>query len=103
MVSWPLFSWTISFIDAFASPLLPSLSLPGQKRVTSNQVLGARYYESKVETSAAALKLETFAAALELEMDVAPLELETNIASVKLEMEMDMSKEILKQECYSAD
>jgi hypothetical protein len=79
MVAWPLLPWMTSSAAIVASPLLPSSSLAQQKRVMSDQVHGAGYSESEVETSAAALELETPVVALELEMDVAPLELDTDM------------------------
>jgi hypothetical protein len=100
MVALPLLPWMTSSATTVASPLLPSSSLARQKRVTSNQVHGAGYSESEVETSAAMLELETTMAALELETDVAPLELdtdmtplklETDVALLELETEMDVS------------
>jgi hypothetical protein len=69
----------------------------------SNQVQGARYFESKVETYVVALELEAFIAALELQTDAAPIELETDVAPLELETKKDMSPEISKQERYSAD
>jgi hypothetical protein len=51
----------------------------------SDQVQGAGYSKSEVETSIVALQLETSTTALELVTDTAPLELET---------EMDVSQEI---------
>jgi citrate lyase synthetase len=44
----------------------------------SNQVQGAGYSESEVETDVIDLKLETDVAALKLETNAAALELETN-------------------------
>jgi hypothetical protein len=55
------------------------------ERFVSDQVQGAGYSESEVETSIVALQLETSMTALELVTDTAPLELET---------EMDVSQEI---------
>jgi hypothetical protein len=60
----------------------------------SDQVQGAGYSESEVETDMAILKLET---------DAAALELETDAAALKLETEIDVSQEISKQKGYSAD
>jgi hypothetical protein len=45
----------------------------------TDQVQGAGYSESEVETDVADLELETDAADLELETDAATLELETDI------------------------
>jgi hypothetical protein len=42
-----------SSVVAVASPLLPSSSMAWQKRDTSDQVQGAGYSESEVETSIA--------------------------------------------------
>jgi hypothetical protein len=85
MVAWSLLPWTTSSNAAVASPLLPSSSLAQRKRFVSDQVQGAGYSESEVETSIVALQLETSMTALELVTDTAPLELET---------EMDVSQEI---------
>jgi hypothetical protein len=103
MVAWPLLPWTTSSTAVVASPLLPSSSLAQQKRVMSDQVQEARYFESDVETFAATLELETSSAALELETNTTPLELETDLAPLELETETDVSQEISKQERYSAD
>jgi hypothetical protein len=51
----------------------------------SDQVQGARYFESKVETDAAALQLETSMTTLELETDAADLKLETSMTTLELE------------------
>jgi hypothetical protein len=59
-----------------------------------DQVQGAGYSEFEVEMDATALELETDMTAHELEADMTTLE---------LEMERDMSREISKQERYSAD
>jgi hypothetical protein len=56
-----------------------SLPLPA-----SDQVQGAGYSESEVETNAAALQLETFVADLKLEMDATALELETDAVGLEL-------------------
>jgi hypothetical protein len=69
----------------------------------SNQVQGAGYSESEVETDVDDLELETDADALELEMDVAALELESDATVLDLEIETDMSQEISKKERYSVD
>jgi hypothetical protein len=69
----------------------------------ADQVQGAGYSKSKVETNAADLELETDAAALELETDAAALELETNAVVFNLETETYVSQEISKQERYLAD
>jgi hypothetical protein len=81
---------------AVASTLLPSLSLTWQKRVTCDQVQGAGYPESTVETSTVVLELETSVANLELETDAAALELEMDAAPLELETKMDVSQEISK-------
>jgi hypothetical protein len=108
MVTCPLLPWTTSSAAAVDSCHVHSSS----PLTTSNQVQGARYFESEVETGAdafeletnvASLKLETDAAALELEMDAGALELETDTTALDLEIERDMSQEISKQERYSAD
>jgi hypothetical protein len=52
---------------------------------TSDQVHGAGYSESRVETDTAALKLETSATDLELEIDATALELEADTSSFELE------------------
>jgi hypothetical protein len=67
-----------------------SSSLPA-----SDQLQGARYFESEVETNTSALKLETFVAALELETNVAALELETDTDALDLETEIDVPQGIL--------
>jgi hypothetical protein len=67
----------------------------------SDQVQGAGYSESEVETDAAALQLETSTADLELETNVTALELETDAAG--LELEIDVPQETSKQERYSFD
>jgi hypothetical protein len=71
IIACPLLSWTKSFAAAgdschvyFSSPLS-----------ASDQVQGAGYFESKVETDVTTLELRTYAAALELEMNPAALEL----------------------------
>jgi hypothetical protein len=68
---------------------------------TSDQLQGAGYSESKVETDATALQLEISVANLELEMDTTALELEAEAAS--LELETEVPQETSKQERYSAD
>jgi hypothetical protein len=78
MVAWPLLPWMTYFAAVVASPLLPSSSLAQQKRDVSDQVQGAGYSKSEVETSMTPLKLETSTAALELETSAASLELETD-------------------------
>jgi hypothetical protein len=75
MVAWPLLPRMTSSATTVASPLLPSLSLACQRRAVFDQVKGAGYSESEVETSAATLELETSATALELETKAAPLKL----------------------------
>jgi hypothetical protein len=50
----------------------------------SDQVQGAGYSESKVETNATDLELETSMANLELEMDATALELEIDVAGLEL-------------------
>jgi hypothetical protein len=67
----------------------------------SDQVQGAGYSESEVETDAAALQLETSTADLELDTNVTALELETDVAG--LELEIDVPQETSKQERYSVD
>jgi hypothetical protein len=62
----------------------------------SDQVQGAGYSESEVETDVVDLKLETNVAALKLEMDIAAPELETNTVVLDLETETYISQEILK-------
>jgi hypothetical protein len=60
-----------------------------------DQVQGAGYFESEVETNDAT--------ALELEMDTTPLKLETDATPLELEMETNVSQETSMQERYSAD
>jgi hypothetical protein len=67
----------------------------------SDQVQGAGYSESEVETDTAALQLETSTDDLELETNVTALELETDAAG--LELEIDVPQETSKQERYSVD
>jgi hypothetical protein len=62
----------------------------------SDQVQGAGYSKSEVETDMADLKLETDVAALKLEIDAAALKLETYVTVLDLETEIDMAKEISK-------
>jgi hypothetical protein len=69
--------------------------------LASDQVKGAGYSESEVETDTAALQLVTSAVDLELETDATALELETDTAG--LELETDVPQETSKQERYSAD
>jgi hypothetical protein len=68
---------------------------------TSNQVQGAGYSKSEVETDVAALQLETSVADLKLETDATVLELEADTAGLKLET--DVPQETSKQERYWAD
>jgi hypothetical protein len=98
MVAWPLLPWTTSSTAVFTSPLL---SLARQKRAACDQVQGAGYSESEVETSVTALKLETSVTALELETDASPLKLETDTTPLELKTETDVSLELSKQEQYS--
>jgi hypothetical protein len=67
----------------------------------SDQVQGAGYSESEVETDTAALQLETSTDDLELETNITALELETDAAG--LELEIDVPQETSKQERYSVD
>jgi hypothetical protein len=60
----------------------------------ADQVLGAGYSESEVETDTADLELEIDAAALKLETDATILDLETKTY---------VYQEILKQESYLTD
>jgi hypothetical protein len=75
MVACPLLPWMTSSTTVVASPLLPLSSLAQQRKVAFDQVQGAGYSKSEVETSATSLELETFVAALDLELGVASLEL----------------------------
>jgi hypothetical protein len=66
-----------------------------------DQVQGAGYSVSKLETEVAALQFETSAADLELEMDTTALELEAD--TIGLELKIDVPQETSKQERYSAN
>jgi hypothetical protein len=68
---------------------------------TSDQVQGAGYSESEVETDVAALQLETSATDLELETGATTMELETNVDG--LELQTYVPQETSKQERYSTD
>jgi hypothetical protein len=98
MVYCPLFPWTISSAATANSCHVHSSS----PFAASDQVQGAGYSESEVETNVTDLELEIDAAALELEMDTSALELETDATVLNLEAETDMSQEISKQQRYLA-
>jgi hypothetical protein len=87
MVVCPLLSWTTSFAAVVDSCHVFSSS----PLVVSNQVQGAGYSESKVETDAGALELDTDTTALELETDATALELEKDATALDLEMETYVS------------
>jgi hypothetical protein len=99
MVSCPLFPWTISSTATVDFCHIHSSS----HLAVFDQIQGAGYFESEVETDAADLELETYAAALELEMNAAALKLETDAVVLNLETVTNMYQEISKQERYSAD
>jgi hypothetical protein len=67
----------------------------------SDQLQGAGYSESEVETNRATLQLETSMADPKLEMDATALELEADVTG--LELETDVPQETSKKERYSAD
>jgi hypothetical protein len=92
-----LLPWRTSFTPAGDSCHVYSSSpLP-----TSDQVQGAGYSESEVETDVAALQLETSATDLELETGATTMELETNVDG--LELQTYVPQETSKQERYSTD
>jgi hypothetical protein len=103
-----LLPWTTSFdVAGDSCHIYSSLPLP-----VSDQVQGAGYSESEVETDVTALQLETSAADLDLKIDATTLELETDVigleleiepAALDLETEIDVPQETSKQERYSAD
>jgi hypothetical protein len=99
MVSCPLFPWTTSSATAADSCHVHSLS----PLAVTDQVQGARYSKSEVESDIADLQLETVVATLELETDTTTLKLETDTVVLDLEMETDVSQEILQHERYSTD
>jgi hypothetical protein len=67
----------------------------------ANQVQGAGYSESEVETNATDLKLGTNVATLELEMDAAALKLETHIYSQFGDGDRCISRNIKVGEVFS--
>jgi hypothetical protein len=92
MVSCPLFpGMTSSAVTADSCHVHSSSPL-----ATSDQVQGAGYSESEMETNMVDLKLETDAATLELEMDTTALELEIDTTVLDLETEIDVYQEISK-------
>jgi hypothetical protein len=97
MVSCPLFPWTTSSAAAADSCHVHSLS----PLAVTDQVQGAGYSKSEVETDIADLQLETDVATLELETDTTTLKLETDTVVLDLEMKTDVPQEILKHERYS--
>jgi hypothetical protein len=82
MVSCPLFPWTTSSAAVVDTCHIHSL-LP---LAAADQVQGAGYSESEVETDVVDLKLETDVAALELEMDATALEVEIDTTVLDLEI-----------------
>jgi hypothetical protein len=79
-----LLSWRTSSVAGSDSCHIHSSSpLP-----TSDQVQGAGYSKSKVETDMAALQLETSVADLKLQMDATALELEADMAGLELEIDV---------------
>jgi molybdopterin-biosynthesis enzyme MoeA-like protein len=92
-----LLPWRTSSTTAGDSYHVHSLS----PLLASDQVQGAGYSESEVETDVAAIQLETSTVDLKLETDATALELEADAAS--LELEIDVPQETSKQERYSAD
>jgi hypothetical protein len=86
MVSCPLFPWTTFSVAAADSCHVHSSS----PLATSDQVQGAGYSKSEVETNVDDIELETDVAALKLETAATTVELEKNTTVLDLETETDV-------------